>query len=397
MLHLLALALLALAGWLWLLLARRGFWRARPVLEDEPVPALAAWPEVVAVVPARDEAAHVAEALSSLDNQDYPGILQIVLVDDYSTDGTGEIAAKLAATARRPLHVMGPPALVPGWTGKLRALDAGIGHAAQVAPAAGHLLLSDADIAHDPASLRRLVTRLELDRLDLVSTMVRLRTDSVWERLLIPPFVFFFQMLYPFAAVNDRTSATAAAAGGCLLVRRQALREAGGLEAIRDRLIDDVALARRIKHRPGGPHSIRLVHSRNNRSLRPYQDLRQIWLMVARSADEQLDHSLLLLLGTVAGMSLLYLVPVLLVLLLPVHGSFGVAASGALALILMLMAYRPTARLYGLGLPWLATLPIAALLYLGMTIDSARRYRHGRGGAWKGRTFAAGSPAGTGS
>ena len=392
---LLAMGLLGLAGWLWLLLGRRGFWRARPVLEDEPVPGVESWPDVVAVVPARDEAAHVGQALTSLLEQDYPGRLSVVLVDDHSADRTGAIARDLAARAPRPLQVVERPPLVPGWTGKLRALEAGLRCVAGFAPDAGYLLLTDADIAHDPSHLRRLVAHLQAGRLDLVSTMVRLRSDSRWERLLIPPFVFFFQMLYPFGAVNDPRSRAAAAAGGCILVRRSALDEAGGLYAIRDRLIDDVALAQRIKHRPGGPHPIRLLLSRDNRSLRPYQDLRSIWLMVARTADEQLRHSLPLLGATVAGMGLLYLAPVCLILFLPLHGNLPAAVAGASASLLMVAAYRPTARFHDLPPRWLLSLPVAAVLYLLMTLDSARRYRGGRGGAWKGRTFAAERPTGT--
>ncbi|MGH6901012.1 MAG: glycosyltransferase, partial [Geminicoccaceae bacterium] len=245
-----ALAAASLAAWLYLLCGRDGFWRARPRIEAAAPPSPAAWPAVVAIVPARNEAAHVEEALFSLLAQDYPGELAVVLVDDHSEDATAAIGRRLAAGRARPLEVIGARALPPGWTGKLWVIAEGLRHATQVRPNASYVLLTDADIAHPCEGLARLVAKAEAERLDLVSLMVRLHCETFWERLLIPPFVFFFLKLYPFAAVNDPQRTTAAAAGGGMLVRRRALEEAGGIEAIRGELIDDVALGRAVKHRP---------------------------------------------------------------------------------------------------------------------------------------------------
>jgi hopene-associated glycosyltransferase HpnB len=383
-------ALIALVVWLVLLLGRDGFWRARPRIEDEAAPEPASWPAVVAVIPARDEAETVAEALRSLLAQDYPGTLDVILVDDHSADATRAIAEQMRDEPRlgRRLEVIAARALPVGWSGKLWAVSEGLRRAVEIVPDAPYLLLTDADIRHGPQSLRRLVTRAELDALDLTSLMVRLRCASVWERLLIPPFVFFFQKLYPFAAVNDPARRTAAAAGGCMLVRQEALAAIGGIEAIRGALIDDVALARAIKRRPGGGR-IWLGLTGDTTSLRRYDTLGEIWAMVARTADAQLGHSPVLLLVTLVGMTIIYLVPPLALLGWPLHGDPWAAGLGLLAWLLMAMAFRPTLRLYGLAPLWALTLPAAAALYTAMTVDSALQYRRGRGGLWKGRTHPA--------
>jgi hopene-associated glycosyltransferase HpnB len=382
----LSLAGLSLLIWLYLLLGRHGFWRARPRIEDERDRRPAVWPAVVVCVPARNEAATIETALRSLLGQDYGGALCVVLVDDHSEDGTKGIAERLAAAAPRLLEVIGAPALPPGWSGKLWALAAGLRRAGELAPAAPYVLLTDADIAHAPDGLARLVAKAEAERLDLVSLMVRLRCASFWERLLIPPFVFFFQQLFPFPAVKDPGSPVAAAAGGCMLVRRAALSEAGGIEAIRGELIDDVALARAIKHRPGGGR-IWLGLSRTTRSLRPYAALLDVWAMVARTADTQLGHSALLLAGTLIGLAITYLAPPAALLVGAAAGDPWLAALGALGLAAMTVAFLPTLRLYGLGLGWAFTLPAAALLFAAMTVDSAIQHRRGAGGRWKGRVM----------
>jgi hopene-associated glycosyltransferase HpnB len=385
----LIVSLLSTGAWLYLLLARDGFWRARPRIEDEPTVAPAAWPAVSVVVPARNEAAQVEMALTSLLNQTYAGPFRIVLVDDHSEDATRAIAQELAAGVAGRLEVVAARTLPPGWSGKVWAMAEGLARADAAWPEAGHVLFTDADILHDPANLGRLVAKSEGEGLDVVSLMVRLRCRSFWERLLIVPFVFFFQKLYPFTAVNDPSRREAAAAGGCMLVRREALAEAGGLERIRDRLIDDVALAQAIRRRPQAiGASIWLGHSSTTASLRPCSRLGDAWAMVTRTADTQLGHSLLLLLATTLGMALLYLVPPAAVLGWPWHGEAGVALFGGFAWLMMMVAYAPTTRLYRLPWPWLVTLPVAALFYVGMTLDSALRYRLGRGGLWKGRTSA---------
>jgi hopene-associated glycosyltransferase HpnB len=378
---------LALAGlpaliWLGLLLGRDGFFRAQPRL-DADGPALAMPPAVVAIVPARDEAATIAATVRSLLAQDYPGSLSILVVDDHSSDGTTAIVERLrpSTSPQRSLAVLANRPLPQGWSGKLWAIATGLG----AAPATPYLLLTDADIAHDPGNLRRLVAKAEADRLDLVSLMVRLRCQSLWERFLVPPFVFFFQLLYPFAAVNDPARRSAAAAGGCVLLRRDMLAHAGGIEAIRGALIDDIALARRIKGQGG---RIWLGLTARTTSLRAYGDLAGIWRMVARTADTQLNHSLLALAGAAAGLVATFLLPAAAVLAWPWHGDCTIAALGAAAWLAMAAAFRPTLRLLGVGPAWTLTLPAAALLYLAMTMDSARQHRRGRGGLWKGRVQA---------
>jgi hopene-associated glycosyltransferase HpnB len=386
-------ACLALLAWAYLLFGRQGFWCGRPQIERETAPPPRAWPAVVAVVPARDEAAYVGQALASLLAQDYRGELTIVLVDDHSTDATRRIAESLrfSAGADRRLEVIAALALPPGWSGKLWAVASGLRHTEELTPAAPYVLLTDADIAHAPDNLARLVAKAEAERLDLVSLMVRLCCAGFWERLLIPPFVFFFQKLYPFPAANDPASRVAAAAGGCMLVRRQALREAGGIAAIRGELIDDVALARAIKRRPGGGR-IWLGLSETTRSLRRCAALREVWTMVARTADTQLRHSLLLLVVTLLGLVITYVVPPLALLAglterTPWLVELRLAGLGLLGLGGMVVAFSPTLRLYRLGLARSLTLPVAAILFAAMTVTSAVQHRRGAGGRWKGRVL----------
>jgi hopene-associated glycosyltransferase HpnB len=380
---------LAIAALGFLLLGRDRFWRASPVFEREPSdPAPAVWPEVVAVVPARDEAATVEAALRSLLQQRYAGTFRILLVDDQSRDATGTIVRRLASEAGGRLAVIRARDLPAGWSGKLWAMNEGLTDARSFAPGASLVLLTDADIAHAPDSLARLVSKAEAGGLDLVSLMVRLRCRSLAERLLIPPFVFFFQLLFPFEAVNDPLRSTAAAAGGCMLVRRSALEAAGGPAAIRNRLIDDVALAERVKAL-GGP--IWLGLSEATVSLRGYDGIGGIWRMVRRTADEQLQHSLIRLIATVAMMGVMFVAPVLALLLWPWHGDPLLGTLGLIGWLGAALLYAPTARLYGRPLGWTVTLPLAAVLYTLMTVDSAWQHRRGRGGGWKGRTF--GPPA----
>jgi hopene-associated glycosyltransferase HpnB len=320
----------------------------------------------------------------SLLAQDYPGALRIVVVDDSSTDGTAA-EARHAAGGDARLEVIAGAALPPGWTGKMWAVSQGVEFAGHVAPDATFLLLTDADIAHDPGNLRRLVAKAEAARLDLVSLMVRLVAATGWERLLIPAFVFFFRKLYPFRWVADRARGTAAAAGGCMLVRRAALERAGGIAAIRDRVIDDCALAAAIKGRGG---AIWLGLGRRTRSLRGYGTLSGIWRMVARSAYVQLRHSPLLLAGTVAGMALLYLVPPVAALAGLAAGAWPCAAAGFAGWLAMAALYAPMLAYYRLGLWRGLLLPLAAMLYALMTVSSAWASWRGRGAGWKGRHYA---------
>jgi hopene-associated glycosyltransferase HpnB len=385
----LPLTLLSVLGWLYLLVGRDAFWRAGPRIDQGRPRRMRRWPHVVAVVPARNEAACVGRALQSLMNQDYPGRLNIILVDDHSTDATSAIARALPTKPGRTLEVIDARPLPPGWSGKLWAVSEGLAHAGRGAPEAPYVLLTDADIAHDSGNLRRLVAKAEANRLDLVSVMVKLNCSSLWERLLIPPFVFFFRKLYPFAAVNRPERPEAAAAGGCALVRRVALARAGGIAAIRGCLIDDVALGQLIKHRPQpNVGRIWLGLTGGTDSLRRQATLGEIWAMVARTADTQLGHSAGLLALTVPAMIALYLVPPLALVSWPMHGSLYVAALASVAWLCMASAYWPTLRLYGLGALWSLTLPLAGALYTAMTIDSALQYRRGMGGRWKGRVAA---------
>ena len=362
----------SLAVWLYLIFARGFFWRAEIAPPAAP-PAVA--PEIVAVIPARDEAAVIGRAVASLLSQDYPGRLSVIVVDDHSRDGTADAArdAARALGAEERLRVVGAPPLPAGWTGKLWAQQAGF---AEVAESAAYLLLTDADIEHHAQNVAELVARAEAGRLDLASLMVRLSNRSFAERALIPAFVFFFAKLCPFAWASDIARSTAAAAGGCMLVRRTALARLGGFAPIRNALIDDCALAREIKKRG----SIWLGLSRKTVSLRLYPGLGDIWRMIARTAYTQLEYSPVVLAGTVLGMVVTYLAPPLLVF------TGGTAAwLGLAAWLLMSVAFVPMLRLYGQSPLWAPLLPAIALFYLGATIDSARRHWRGIGGEWKGR------------
>jgi hopene-associated glycosyltransferase HpnB len=371
------LAGLSLAVWVWLALLRGMFWRTDQRLPGAPDPKR--WPPVAVVVPARNEAAVLPATLPTLVGQDYPGEVRVILVDDDSTDGTGELAARISDTVTvvRP----GPPP--PGWTGKLWALRAGVEAAGEVE----YLLFTDADIAHRPDSLAALVRAATGHRLDLVSQMARLRVRTGWERLIVPAFVYFFALLYPFRWSNRPGARTAAAAGGCSLVRRAALERAGGVSAIRGAVIDDVALARALK-RSGSRTYLGLADRVD--SVRPYPTLASLWQMVARSAYAQLRHSVILLAGTVLGLALVFGVPPATTVLGAVRGDLVVLAVGAAAWLLMAALYLPMLRYYRQPAVTALLLPFTAGLYLLMTVDSAVQHYRGRGAAWKGRTYPAG-------
>ncbi|MGE8364760.1 glycosyltransferase [Cupriavidus basilensis] len=372
------LSLIPLAIWCVLLAGRAGFWQVR---KPGPAPAPAQWPEVVAIIPARNEAAVIGGAVTSVLGQSYPAPLRLVVVDDHSTDGTADIARSAAAALGKAesLAVITARELPPGWSGKVWAQSEGLEAADRLAPAATWVWLTDADIHHGNGVLAQQVARAECEQRDLVSLMVRLRCASWWERMIVPAFVFFFAKLYPFARVNNPRSGVAAAAGGCMLARRSALARIGGFAAIRGELIDDCSLAACIKQ--GG--SIRLDLADDSISVRPYDDWRSLWDMIARSAYTQLRYSPLLLAGAVAGMVLTYLAPPLLAL----GGGLRLWPAWA-AWLAMTLAYMPMLREYRQPL-WLAPLlPLTALFYLGATIDSARRYWLRKGGQWKGRAQA---------
>jgi hopene-associated glycosyltransferase HpnB len=378
-------AILVVVMWVYLVFLHGGFWRCGE-RDDIGMPAdPAAWPSVTAVIPARDEAGSIAETITSVLGQDYPGAVQIVLVDDESRDGTGDVAraaAERCGASERLAVLTGGP-LPGGWTGKLWAVNQGVAQA--VGGVSGeappdYLLLMDADIVLGAGALRGLVARAVGKKYVLTSCMAKLRCESLAERALVPAFIFFFQMLYPFPWVNRADRATAAAAGGCMLVRPQALRDVGGIAAIRGALIDDCALAATLK--PKGP--IWLGLSERVVSIRAYESFDQIRRMVARSAYAQLHYSVLLLAGTVVGMGLLYLAAPALALF---AGGWP-QVLGWLAWGLMALAFQPTLRLYARSPVWGAVLPLIALVYVAFTIDSAYQHGRGRGGLWKGRVQA---------
>jgi hopene-associated glycosyltransferase HpnB len=369
-----ALAALALLAWLYLAAFRGGFWRDGERLWPA-YPAAA--PAVAAVVPGRDEADTVAASIGSLLGQDYPGAFRVVLVDDGSTDATAAIARALPGAER--LTVLDGSPRPPGWAGKLWAVHQGLAVTNEE-----FLLLTDADIVHDAAHVSALVAKAERSDLDMVSEMVALNCESPAERALVPAFVILFALLYPFSWVNDGRHATAAAAGGTVLIRRRALERIGGIAAIKEALIDDVALAGAVKR--GG--RIWLGHSSLARSIRRYPDFADIWRMVARSAYVQLRYSPLLLGLTTLGLALVFLVP-------PVAALFGHGmgrACGIAAWAIMAATFCPTLRRYGLSPLWAPALPAIAGFYGAATIGSALDYHRGRGAVWKRRAYPGPAP-----
>ena len=405
----------AAAVWAYLAVGHGGYWRASQWLPPSASPVTgepSRWPGVAAVIPARNEAAMLPAVLPTLLGQDYPGALTVIVVDDCSMDGTAEVAAELGpgpGRAGRALRVISGAPLPPGWAGKVWAMAQGLGAAVRppARPAGdgaaglqehGYVLFTDADIAWRPGALRALVSAAEADDRDLVSQMALLRTATPWERVVVPAFVYFFAQLYPFPRVNAPGSRTAAAAGGCMLVRLEALNRSGGLAPIRGARIDDVAFGRMIKRQRGRCWlglSTRVV------SIRPYPGLADLWRMVARSAYIQLNYSPWLLAATIAGLLLVYAVPPTgAVIGLAALGGLGVGAATAPAALaagaglagwaLMSLTYLPMLRLYRLSPLRAPGLPLIALLYAAMTVDSARRHYAGRGAEWKGRTDRAG-------
>ncbi|OAN51339.1 glycosyl transferase family 2 [Paramagnetospirillum marisnigri] len=372
-------SLVGLAGagaWAWLLTMRGGFWRVEPTKR---FPSPEGWPEVVAVIPARDEAETIGETVESLLSQNYPGTLSVVVVDDHSSDGTAQVArdrAESMGCAAR-LTVIAAPELPEGWTGKMWAQSQGVAAAMVWRPEAGLLLLTDADIRHGKGELRHMVARALNQGLDMLSLMVRLRTESWWEKAIVPAFVFFFRMLYPFAWVSDSRSTTAAAAGGYVLIRPAMLEKIGGVKAIKDALIDDCTLAAAVKAHGG---SLCLDLAEEAVSLRGYDGPEGLWKMISRSAYSQLRHSPWLLLGTVLAMLLVFVAPPLLA-----FRNGGGASTGALAWAAMTLAYYPMVRYYRQWPFWAPLLPLIALFYLGATLHSAVKYHLGQGGEWKGR------------
>ncbi len=379
------IAFAAFIAWGWLTLLQGGFWRASERLGDAPSPA--AWPEIVAIVPARDDAETIGDVVRAHVAADYPGALRVIVCDDGSTDGTADIARAAASGRERVVDVLTVPDLPEGWMGKLWAVECGLERARQVAPNAKYVLLTDADIALARDTLNQLVAKAETGNLALTSLMAKLDSRGPWASFLIPAFIYFFQKLYPFPRANNVNDNLAAAAGGCMLTRRDAIDAIGGVSTIKSALIDDCALAKAIKDlTPSTKIWIGLADDEAV-SLRDNRELSSIWNMVARTAYAQLGYSPLLLVGAVAGMILVYLSAPLIILTMFWHWNIAAVFYALIACLLMAYTYWPTLRLYGRA-PWeAALLPIAGALYTAMTISSAWRYWRGEGGLWKGRTY----------
>jgi hopene-associated glycosyltransferase HpnB len=371
-----AVAVIPVLIWTYLLTGRGGFWRV--AAHGAPIVSAAAARHVVVLIPARNEAPVIGAAVASLARQTFNGLIHVIVIDDGSTDGTAEAAAGAARTAGvlDRFKLLPGAALPSGWTGKLWALAQGVAAAAELR--ADYFLFSDADIRHAPASVASLVAEADAHDRALVSRMVRLSTVTGAERLLIPAFVFFFFKLYPPAWIADPRRKTAAAAGGCMLIRPDALARAGGLGAIRSHIIDDCALARAVKHSGG---RIALGLAADTISLRSYRSSAEIGAMIARTAFAQLRHSYLALAATLLGMFLTYLLPAGLLF----SGDPPLVGLGLAALLLMSFCYLPMVRFYGLSPLRSLCLPLIAAFYSGAVIHSAVRYARGSGGKWKGR------------
>jgi len=374
------IAAIPLAIWIYLFFARGNFWQ---VQEDNTDPApLDLWPPIVAIVPARNEAETIARSVISLVKQDYPGEFSVIVVDDHSDDGTAALALQAAkeASAAGRVSVHSAAELPPGWSGKVWAMNEGV-RTADKAP--GFFWFTDADIVHAPNTLRRLAVRAAADSLDLVSLMVLLQAGTFPERLLIPPFLYFFLMLYPPRWIADPESRTAGAAGGCILLRRAALERIGGLAAIRNEVIDDCALARAVKRSAG---KIWMGLTRASVSLRSYGSFSEIRDLIARTAFTQLRYSFFLLLAALLGLMVTYVLP----LFSFFTGEDPAWFLAATAICLMAVSFGVTVRFYNLRFLWALTLPVAAIFYACATCLSAARYWLGRGAQWKGRSQAPG-------
>lgn len=378
------LAGLSCVIWAYLLVFHHRFWLSNQVLKNNALLADGKWPDVVVVIPARNEAETIEAVVKSHLANEYQGKLDLIVVDDQSSDGTGSLVRALGSNRA---HVVEGNDLPQGWSGKLWAVNNGLEAAKEIAPNASYVLLTDADIEHAPGTLSKLVSKAVQEEQAMVSIMATLDTRGVWGGLLMPAFIFFFQKLYPFPAVNNPMSKVGGAAGGCMLIEQKALEVIGGVETIKGDLIDDCALGKALKEPSGAKRSIWLGFDEGIVSLRDNRELHTIWKMVARTAFTQLRFSSVLLIGSVIGMALTYLVAPIAFLTLPLHSSPFAAALGALAYLAMTLAYTPTLRRYKKSQFWALTLPLSAIVYMMMMTSSAFNHWRGRGGAWKGRTY----------
>lgn len=378
---LLILSALALFAWLYLALFRGRFWEDATLPQtDEPD----AWPDILAIVPARNEAETIAETVRGILEQGYKGTLKLVVIDDQSNDGTGQLAedaAKAIKQQDRRLTVLSGKPLPDGWSGKVWAMQQGWEHAKTQSEQPGYIWFTDADIFHEHKTLRRLVAMATSENRGLVSTMVELRCKGFWEKALVPAFVYFFKLLYPFLWVSNDKKKTAGAAGGCMLVSHEALTKIDGPRAIQAELIDDCALGSAIKQ---SGFSIRLDLTRDSHSLRGYPKLADGWNTVARTAYTQLGYSPFKLIGSVLGLAWLFFMPVAAFL----SADLITASLGGITWLIMSLTFLPMVKFYRVNPLWLFGLPLITIIYLGATIDSALRYHTGKGGQWKGRAQA---------
>ncbi|MTF39084.1 glycosyltransferase [Cyanobacterium aponinum] len=378
-------ATLSLIIWIYLITARGNFWLCNQFLESQ---ILKEKLNVTIIIPARNEAENISICLESLLNQDYQGNFKIILVNDQSEDNTAQIAENLARKKNQThrLIILNGKPLPQGWSGKLWAMSQGVEWARQNL-STDYFLFTDADIKHSVDNLSQLLAKAEKDNLDLVSLMVKLHCQSFWEKLLIPAFIFFFQKLYPFPLINNPRSKVSGAAGGCILIREKALTRIGGIEALKQALIDDCTLASLVKKSLPPNHGIWLGLSNNTVSLRKYPTLNPIWNMVARTAFTQLNYSTLLLIGTILGMFITYLISPIAFLYSLYTLNIPLLIISLITLLLMALSYYPTVKLYQLPIFYSFCLSAIAFLYTLMTIDSAFRHWQGKGGQWKGRVY----------
>lgn len=382
------LSIVCFVIWIGLIFFHGKFWSKGPILSalsPEEQAEITAWPPVYIVVPARDEAGTVREVIYSLLTQDYPGKFRVILVDDESQDGTGDLVRKMSQTLPDAINdrltVISSAPRPAGWSGKLWALSQGVAEAEKRKDLDdAFFFFTDADIVHQPTHLTALVHKACCDKLDQVSEMVELRCETLVERALIPAFVFFFAMLYPFSKVNNRASSVAAGAGGSVLIRRKALNKIGGIQVLRSALIDDVTLATHVK-RSGG--AIYLGHSQLACSLRPYPLLKDVWDMITRTAYVQLHYSLILLGVTILSMILIWMAP--LYLMLTTRGVIKVIA--IVTYCMSIVSFLPTLSRFRISSLWALALPFIALFYLAATIGSAINFYCGAGVTWKGRAY----------
>lgn len=389
---LLFFCIVPLVIWTYLGFFRYFFWRPIVLssnISTHPIKDL----QVFAVIPARNEAEVIKKTLLSVLQQDSPALKKIIVINDNSDDQTVTMINQLTKEydpLNKILLLQGKP-LIAGWTGKLWAVHQGIQKISDLLPASEqqdvYVWLSDADVIHHPQTLSHLLSIVHQKKVDLVSVMVKLSAKSFWEKLLIPAFIYFFQKLYPFAAVASDKSKIAAAAGGCILIHRKILEKIGGMVSIRNQLIDDCALAKQVKNVRG---KLWLGLTNTSIAARPYENLSQLWGMITRSAYRQLNHSFILLILTCVGMIVTYLLPWVFIILSLVVFNWVQLLLSFLTIILMIRTYLPTLRLYQLPKIWSLLLPIAAFFYLMMTIHSAYLHKIGKGGNWKGRLQANG-------